>query len=349
MRNPTTKKIAGISSVILTALFSILFILYIILIGYELHWLYILLFSSIFLLPSYLAINYFVDIFLYRKIKVLYKSISDHKSLKKDITEKYKSENGLISTVEDDVIEWAEDYQKEIEQLKKLEIYRKQFLANVSHELKTPIFNIQGYIETLIDGGLEDLSIRKEYLLKASKNIDRMTNIIEDLEIISQIEDGKLNLEYRKFTLCELVFEVFDSFQKLAIEKNIHLYIKDGCDRAISVVADRERIRQVLVNLISNSIKYGKEDGRTAVSWYDMDENILVEIADNGIGIAKEHLSRVFERFYRVDKDRSRRQGGTGLGLAIVKHIIEAHNQTINVRSNLEEGTTIGFTLKKFN
>ncbi|MBN1637572.1 MAG: two-component sensor histidine kinase [Ignavibacteriales bacterium] len=349
MRNPTTKKIAGISSIILTVLFTLLIIFYKLIFNSELSLSlsYITIISLSFLIISYVVINYFVDKFLYRKIKVLYKSISDHKSLKKDIREKYKSDNGLLKSVEDDVIEWAEDYQKEIEQFKKLEEYRKQFLANVSHELKTPIFNIQGYIETLIDGGIEDTSIRNEYLVKAAKNIDRMINIIDDLEIISQIEDGKLNLEYRIFNLKELVLEVFDSFHKLALEKEISLYIKDGLDDSISVLADRDRIRQVLINLISNSIKYGSKHGRTAVSWYDMDENILIEIADNGIGISKQHLTRVFERFYRVDKDRSRRQGGTGLGLAIVKHIIEAHNQTINIRSDLGKGTTFGFTLKK--
>lgn len=245
-----------------------------------------------------------------------------------------------------EIIAWADDRKNEIERLKKLEMYRKEFLGNVSHELKTPIFNIQGYVLTLLDGGLEDETINRDYLQRAERSIDRMITIIDDLEAISQLETGELQIEPEKFDIVNLTREVTEAQELKATTKGIILTLLDA-DKPVYVYADRFRIRQVMVNLIVNSIKYGKEYGETKIRISESGDQVMVEVADNGIGIGKEHLPRLFERFYRVDKSRSREMGGTGLGLAIVKHIIEAHNQQINVMSTEESGTVFTFYLKK--
>ncbi|CAN5515124.1 ATP-binding protein [soil metagenome] len=254
--------------------------------------------------------------------------------------------NNQITNLDLEIVAWADDRKNEIERLKKLEVYRKEFLGNVSHELKTPIFNIQGYVLTLLDGGLEDASINRNYLERAEKSVDRMITIIDDLEAISQLETGELQIEPERFDILALAKDTADAQEMKATAKGIILTLPEDT-KSIFVFADRFRIRQVLVNLVVNSIKYGKEYGETKIRFYDIGDNIMVEIADNGIGIEKAHLPRLFERFYRVDKSRSREQGGTGLGLAIVKHIIEAHNQTINVMSTEGAGTVFSFTLKK--
>ena len=230
---------------------------------------------------------------------------------------------------------------------KKLDKFRKEFLGNVFHELKTPIFNIQGYLETLIEGGIYDENINLKFAKKASKNVERMAEIVDDLQMIANLQDGSFALTKEKFDITELVKDIIESMEVRAKKKKNKLEIKEGCNKSFIVVADREMIYQGLNNLITNALKYGKENGKTQIGLYDMNENILVEVSDNGIGIDKKHLPRIFERFYRIDKNRSRKLGGTGLGLSIVKHIIEAHKQTINVRSSPGVGTTFGFTLKK--
>jgi two-component system phosphate regulon sensor histidine kinase PhoR len=253
----------------------------------------------------------------------------------------------IISKVNEEVAEWAQDRRQEIEELKKLEAYRREFLGNVSHELKTPLFNIQGYILTLLDGGLEDPSINKEYLERSGKNIERMISIVEDLEVISRFETGELKLDLLNFDIIALATDVIELLEVKAKKKNIRLNIARESEKPLYVRADKERIRQVLINLLDNSIKYGTDGGKTKVSFFDMDENILIEVTDTGLGIDSKDIPRLFERFFRVDKSRSREQGGSGLGLAIVKHIIEAHLQTINVRSTIGVGTTFAFTLQK--
>ncbi|MEL7021485.1 MAG: ATP-binding protein, partial [Bacteroidota bacterium] len=252
-----------------------------------------------------------------------------------------------IDTVEQEVEEWAENQEKELERYKTWAEYRRRFVGDISHELKTPIFNIQGYIHSLLDGGLQDERINVAFLNKAAKNIDRLQTIVEDLEAISRLESGGVIIEPTELDIRKLTAEVFEDLEFKAAAKNVALDFKEGASYGYKVVADRESIRQVLTNLINNSIKYGEENGRTKVGFYDMDKYILIEVADNGIGIPAEHLPHVFDRFYRVDKSRSRAQGGSGLGLSIVKHIIEAHKQTINVRSTPQMGSTFGFTLAK--
>ncbi|MGZ4033539.1 MAG: sensor histidine kinase [Bacteroidia bacterium] len=287
-----------------------------------------------------------VDILLLKKIDHLLDTVKNFRANGNNPSNTVQHSNNNIDNLNQEILAWADDRKNEIERLHKLELYRKEFLGNVSHELKTPIFNIQGYVLTLLDGGLEDPSINRNYLERAEKSVDRMITIIDDLEAISQLETGELQIEPEKFDIVALARDVAEAQEMKATAKGIILTLPEDT-KPIFVYADRFRIRQVIVNLIVNSVKYGKEYGETKIRFYDVGENIMIEIADNGIGIGKDHLPRLFERFYRVDKSRSREQGGTGLGLAIVKHIIEAHNQTINVMSTEGAGTVFSFTLKK--
>jgi two-component system phosphate regulon sensor histidine kinase PhoR len=299
---------------------------------------------------TFIVFFYSLEFFIYRKIKLIYKTIHSLKTQKYDaVFQNYDWTNDPISAMNKEVIVWARDKKEEIDQLKRLAEFRKEFLGNVSHELKTPIFNIQGYIHTLLDGAIDDQDVNKKFLGKAARSADRLSDLVADLLEISQLESGELMMEPERFDINALVKDVYEQFEVKAKDRGISLLIKDGCNSPFYVFADRYRIRQVLVNLFINSIKYGNEFGTTTAAYYDMDENILIEVADNGNGISQEHLPRIFERFYRVDKSRAREAGlgGTGLGLAIVKHIIEAHQQTVNVRSTEGKGTTFGFTLQK--
>lgn len=295
---------------------------------------------------SSLILFFFLNQIILKKINNLLDTVKNYRANSDNPSPSPNYSNNEIHNLDLEIHAWAEDRKNENEQLHKLEVYRKEFLGNVSHELKTPVFNIQGYILTLLDGGLEDPSINRNYLIRAEKSVDRMITIIDDLEAISQLETGELQIEPERFDIAVLVKDIIDAMEMKATAKGIILTMPED-NKPVFVYADRFRIRQVIVNLIVNSIKYGKEYGETKIRFYDIGDTVSIEIADNGIGIAKEHLSRLFERFYRVDKSRSREQGGTGLGLAIVKHIIEAHNQTINVMSTEGAGTVFSFTLKK--
>ncbi len=286
--------------------------------------------------------------FIYRKIKIIYKTIFDFKNTKDTVLkEKLDLKKDILQNTENDVKQWIEEKSDEIVRLKEQEKFRREFLANVSHELRTPIFNVQGYLETLLDGGLNDEHIGKDYLQKALKNISRLNSIISDLEKISHLERGETFMEYSEFEIKPLVQEVFDLLTYSAKKKNIKLGFKKSCTLNATVRADREKIKEVLINLVGNAINYGNPGGKVLVGCYDMENKILVEVSDDGIGIPKEHLPYIFNRFYRVDKNRSRMEGGTGLGLSIVKHIIEAHGQVINVRSTPGQGSTFGFTLER--
>jgi len=348
-KNFRPKTLTLITATIIVVALSIIYILVSFLLYSEINFLPLVISDIIVFLVSFFVYNYIIEKFIYAKIKLIYKTIHTFKTPKGSKNKELDLNKDIISSVNQDVLNWAQDRKDEIEELKKLETYRREFLGNVSHELKTPLFNIQGYILTLLDGGLEDVTINKEYLLKTEKNIDRMVAIVEDLESISRFESGELQLELTKFDLVLLAKEVVDFLEIKAKKKNIRIHFRQDYEKPIYVYADKEKIRQVLINLIDNSIKYNNDNGKTKVSFFDMDENELIEITDNGIGIETKDISRLFERFFRVDKSRSRGQGGSGLGLAIVKHIIEAHNQTINVRSTIGVGTTFAFTLKKSN
>jgi two-component system phosphate regulon sensor histidine kinase PhoR len=296
---------------------------------------------------SFFIIYFIYSNIIYQKIDKLYLLVKSQQPKEIPNTEFQLDEVDSIERLEDEIQKLAQERQKEAEQSRNLDSYRKEFLGNVSHELKTPIFNIQGYISTLIDGGINDPTINVEYLKRADKSIDRMIQIIDDLETISQLEVGTLELELETYDIAQQLKDIIDALDFQATKQHIKLQLAKKYDKSILVRADKFRVRQVLVNLITNSIKYGKENGKTTLSITLFDEQVIVEIKDNGIGIAEKHLPRLFERFYRVDKGRSREQGGTGLGLAIVKHIIEAHGETIDVTSVVNEGTTITFTLKR--
>ena len=310
-------------------------------------------FLSLFLVfSSSLVISYFgfliaIEEFIYKKIKLIYRTIHNLKLKKDDALTEFSLDKDIISQVSEEVIDWDKKNQLEIERLKDMESYRREFVGNVSHELKTPIFNIQGYLLTLLEGGIYDEKINVDYLERANKSVDRMIALIEDLDVISKLESGVIDMNINKINVVELAHESVASLSLKAKEKNITLTIQNTLNKSVWVLADAEKINQVLVNLIVNSIKYGKEGGETKIKFFDMDENILVEVADNGQGIEEKHHKRLFERFYRTDRGRARDAGGTGLGLAIVKHIIEAHHQTINLRSTVDVGSTFSFTLKK--
>lgn len=308
----------------------------------------LLLFMVTFVI-SYIIILLVVRRFIFRKIKLIYKNIRDFRvgKINKASEKEIDVDSNILIDVEHEVREWTNLKQKEIEDLRSLENYRREFIGNVSHELKTPVFNVQGYIHTLIDGGIHDDAINIKYLHRASQNIDRLITIVEDLDLITRLESGELILEKQNFNISLLVEKVFEDLELYAEEKNITLKFKEGASNNFTVYADIDSIRTVMMNLIGNSIKYGREGGQTNIGLYDMDHHILVEVSDKGIGIERKHLRHLFDRFYRVDKSRSRHEGGSGLGLAIVKHILEAHNEPINVRSTRGVGTTFGFTLPK--
>ena len=246
------------------------------------------------------------------------------------------------------LIKKLQDRTIEINTLKDQDTYRKEFLGNVSHELKTPLFTIQGYILTLLDGALKDKSVRDKYLKRAAKGVDRLINIVLDLDLITQFESGIKIVDKKKFDIVELIQNVFDLIEIESEKNNISLLYDKNYSNPIYVFADEERILQVLTNLLVNSLKYGVDGGRTEVSLVKSDNKILIKVSDNGIGISSKHLPRLFERFYRVDATRSRKKGGSGLGLSIVKHIIEAHNENIYVESEFGKGTTFSFTLEQF-
>jgi len=312
------------------------------------NWKFLLWFIPIIFFLMFLFIRTVMRNYLSDKIKLIYKTIQHLKLSKEEKRNKQIDlSTDVLTSVEQEVQDWADSKRSEIEQLRKLETYRREFLENVTHELRTPLFNIQGYISSLLEGGLEDATVNREYLVKAESNVDRMVEMIEDLRIISKLESGEMQLDESNFDLFSLCKEVYLQLEDQAKSKGISLVFGAETKVGFFVYADREKIRQVLVNLVTNSIKYGIENGRTKISIYDMEDNFLVEVADNGIGIEEKHLQRVFERFYRVDKSRTRAEGGTGLGLAIVKHIVEAHEQTVNVRSTEGLGSTFSFTIKK--
>ena len=311
-------------------------------------WVPIATFLTLFIIAYWLT-HYFIQRFIYRKIKLIYKFISQTKATKREEFY-YKSvlPQQSIDEVSEDVEKWAEQRKQEIEALRQNEAYRKEFLQNLSHEFKTPVFAIQGYVDTLLEGAMNKPEVSRKFLENTSRNVERLVSLISDLDEISSLESGQQPFNKTDFVIQDLIREVFDSLSIKAAQKNSTCTIKKGCESPITVHADREKTRQVLINLIDNAIKYGKDSGFIEASVYDTDgRNILVEISDDGIGIAEEHLSRIFERFYRTDYGRSRNIGGTGLGLAICKHIVEADGHTIHVRSKPDIGTTFGFTLSK--
>lgn len=311
-------------------------------------WLPVLVFGGVMLVAFYAIwrlIRYNIEFFVYRRIKLIYKTISRLKT-NQFPQEGMNYDMDIIGDVNKDVVSWARESKDEINQLKEQAKYRKEFIGNLAHELRTPAFNMQGYLLTLLEGGLEDPSINTKYLKRADKNLDRLIHLINDLDKITRLEAGEEPLDLTSFDLYDFALEMADYQEDRAKKRGIEIKVISP-KKALMIEADREKISQVFTNLLTNAIRYGKDEGWIEIRFYDMADNILVEIEDNGLGIAEKSVPRLFERFYRVDKSRARNSGGSGLGLAIVKHIIESHGQTINVRSELGEGSVFSFTLKK--
>ncbi|WP_308661674.1 ATP-binding protein [uncultured Alistipes sp.] len=317
--------------------------------GVELHWLVVAgVLLGTFCIVALVAL-FIIRKYVAYKLKPIYSIVLSRDVHTTEILSELKDKR--VENIGEELTAWADTNDKEIARLKEAERFRKQYLGNVAHELKTPIFNIQGYISTLLDGGLEDELINRKYLERAEKSIDRLINIVNDLDTISKLESSMNKLNLEKFDIVALAKEIAEQAEIEADRKHIRISVKgvENLPSPFWVLADKHYIGQVLVNLIINSIRYGKEGGQTRIRFRDMLDKILVEVEDNGLGIGKEDLPRIFERFYRTDKGRSREQGGTGLGLAIVKHIIEAHGERISVRSEPGVGSTFSFTLKKVN
>ena len=300
--------------------------------------------SFLIFLISFLVIQYRTQIFLFNRFKELYEDL--------EMLDSQKMNKSSISTDMDSLMENIEEFAKnkkiEIESLKSQAQYRKEFIGNVAHELKTPIFTIQGYISNLLDGAMDDKILLDKYLNRTDNSIERLIYIIKDLDLITQLESSTMNLNISSFNLIDLISDIFEQLEIKSREKNIKLFFDKKYDKEILVKADKARIEQVITNLLVNSINYGSKNGSTEVSISDLTEDkLIVRVTDNGDGIDQEHLPRLFERFYRVDVSRSRSHGGSGLGLAIVKHIIDAHNENIYINSELGVGSEFSFTLQK--
>ncbi len=344
MKFKKTYKFAFTVSLVL-AIFSLLIIVLLSYLFYtQINLYFSISFSLIFFLFSFFLIQFRVERFIYRRIKKIYDEVSllDIDNLKK------RSITTNMETLSEEVKRFADDKRLEIEMLQIREEYRREFLGNVSHELKTPLFTVQGYLLTLIDGAINDKTIRDKYLNRANKGVDRLISIVKDLDMISKFEVGNLNPKFEIFNIVGLIQSVFDLLEMKAKKRTILLTFDKKYDAPILVKGDVERIEQILINLIENSIKYGKQSGSTIVSVKNHSaKQFIINITDDGEGIEEQHLPRLFERFFRVDQSRSREQGGSGLGLSIVKHILEAHQQEVFVESEKGKGSTFSFTLEK--
>lgn len=311
---------------------------------FDFSWKFCLVFALCIAIFSFFVLQYRVERFIYRRVKKIY----DDVSLLESTNFRSQPITTDMATLTKQVKKFATDKKLEIETLKVREEYRREFIGNVSHELKTPLFTVQGYLSTLLDGGMKDKTIRKKYLQRAEKGVERLIYIVQDLDMITKLEAGELNLVNTRFDILEVIQNVFDLLEMKASEKNILLMFDLKYVKPIYVYGDKEKIQQVVTNLVVNSIKYGKEDGTTEVSVEDLVNNkVIVRIMDNGDGIEKQHIPRLFERFYRIDKSGARSEGGSGLGLSIVKHIIEAHDEKIYVESQVGKGSEFSFTLEK--
>jgi two-component system phosphate regulon sensor histidine kinase PhoR len=340
-KNLTPKELAALTALLLASLIALSIFM---------------LFSNVKLCITYFIVSFIIifflmgqllEYFIYRKIKLIYKLISQTKASKREEAyQKYVLPKKGIDDVREDVEQWAAQKTKEIQDLQSNEAFRKEFLQNLSHEIKTPIFAIQGYLELLGDGAMEDTVTGPKFVKQAQSNVQRLVQLLSDVDAITNLEINKDPILKQSFIIQDIISEAVNNLSVKWIKKNIQFQFKKGSESPTYVFADKNKIYQVVVNILSNAAKYGKIDGQITASVYKMeDQKLLIEISDDGIGIAEEHLPRLFERFYRTDDARNREIGGTGLGLAICKHIIEAHGETIHARSKLNVGTTFGFTL----
>ena len=334
----------AVKSALYIAFFSFGFLLITLYFFGELNYYLVFGFSSAIFIFSFFVLQYRVERFIYRRVKKIY----DDVSLLDSTTFRSQPITTDMATLTKEVKKFATDKKLEIETLKVREEYRREFLGNISHELKTPLFTVQGYISTLIDGAANDKVLRKKYLERAEKGVERLIYIVKDLDLITKLETGDLNLEYTIFDIVEVIKNVFELLEMGAANKRITLTFDSKYSNPIFVKADKDKIQQVVTNLIMNSIRYGRNGGTTEVSIESfVNKKVIIRITDNGEGVQKQHIPRLFERFYRIDKSGARSEGGSGLGLAIVKHIIEAHREKIYVESQFGMGSEFSFTLEK--
>ncbi len=338
----TPKQLSLFVAVVINLFYVILYMFYVTIGSTSLIFFFIIGFLLL-AIANYYLLNYLIEYLILSKLRLLYRVVNQ--SGGNNFANKLVSDN-ILEEAEKRVMDWGKTKSEEIERLKEQELFRREFLGNLAHELKTPIFSIQGYILTLLEGGLEDEKINRVFLERANKGVDRIARVVEDLDLITEIESGRVILNQASIDIKVLVNDVLDSFEIKAKRLGIEFKVTSDLDQT-SVWCDKDKMTQVLANLINNSINYGRENGLTEVRLYDAEDYILVEVADDGIGIDTEHQQRLFERFYRIDKSRARHEGGSGLGLSIVKHIVEAHNQSISVRSKIGEGSVFYFYLKK--
>jgi two-component system, OmpR family, phosphate regulon sensor histidine kinase PhoR len=297
---------------------------------------------------SFILIYYSLEYLIFREINKVYQGLEKIK--KKDFSINLKNIKGgtnPFKKINQEIYSYAKVKQQEIDELKKMEVFRREFLADVSHELKTPIFAAQGFVHTLLDGAIEDKKVRTKFLKKAAKSLDGLNMLVQDLLTISQMEAGEIRMHKETFDIRNMALEVIDQLEEKALKKNIAIKLEELTSAPVRVIADPRRIHQVLMNLVSNAVKYGKEFGLVSVFFSEDKDSVVVSVKDDGMGIPPEHLKRIFERFYRVEKSRSKDKGGTGLGLAIVKHIVEAHGSKVTVTSTVKKGSTFSFKLEK--
>ena len=340
-KNLSPKQLAALTALLLSSIIGLsVFVLFV-------DWRILLAYFIACFIVIYFIVYQILEYFIYRKIKLIYKLISETKASKREEAyQKYILPKKGMDEVREDVELWAATKTEQIQQLQSNEAFRKEFLQNLSHEIKTPIFAIQGYLELIADGAMDDPKVGQKFINQAQANVQRLVGLLNDVDVITNLEINKEPILKTSFIIQDLIQEVVHNLSVKWLKKNITFSFKKASESPVYVFADKNKIYQVLVNIISNAAKYGKIDGQIIASVYKIEENkILIEISDDGIGIAEEHIPRLFERFYRTDDARSREIGGTGLGLAICKHIIEAHKETLHIRSKINVGTTIGFTL----
>lgn len=346
--NPTPRQLAALTALTIAGMILVCSVLLKLSFYNSYNWVLVFVIPIFVWVVSYWVVSWILAQFIYTRVKLIYKTISTIKAPKQQITDEVNLDNHILDDIENKVKEWGVERMKEVEDLRAQERFRRNFLGNINHELKTPIFNLQGYLNTLLEGAMYDENVNQKYLKKAIDNVDRLESIVEDLTTISKLETNELPLNIKAFDIEELFIEALSPLEHFLLENKCKVAFKREGSVPFMVEADRNLLRQVLDNLLTNAIKYGASGTKIKIGLYDMHNKILVEVADNGPGIAAEHLPHLFERFYRVDSARSRDVGGTGLGLSIVKHIIESHNQAVFVRSTEGVGTTFGFTLPKY-
>jgi two-component system phosphate regulon sensor histidine kinase PhoR len=346
--NPTPRQLAALTAFTIAGMILVCSVLLKLSFYNSYNWVLVFVIPIFVWVVSYWVVSWILAQFIYTRVKLIYKTISTIKAPKQQITDEVNLDNHILDDIENKVKEWGVERMKEVEDLRAQERFRRNFLGNINHELKTPIFNLQGYLNTLLEGAMYDENVNQKYLKKAIDNVDRLESIVEDLTTISKLETNELPLNIKAFDIEELFIEALSPLEHFLLENKCKVAFKREGSVPFMVEADRNLLRQVLDNLLTNAIKYGASGTKIKIGLYDMHNKILVEVADNGPGIAAEHLPHLFERFYRVDSARSRDVGGTGLGLSIVKHIIESHNQAVFVRSTEGLGTTFGFTLPKY-